>query len=88
MGINSFTDMRQACPAVCGQGKDANWFMKAMMVLDDDKGKGNTVDALFEGHYCTERPLSFIRREHAGIAKAPSEEEVFNAMAPWKHKRI
>ena len=86
MGTNSFTDVKQACPAGCGQGKDASWSVKAMMVLEDDKG--NTVDALFEGHYCTERLLGFIRRERAGIAEAPSEEEVFNATVPWKQKRI
>ena len=57
-----------------------------MMVLEDDKG--NTVDALFEGHYCTERLLGFIRRERPGIADAPSEEEVYNATVPWKQKRI
>ena len=86
MGLERFGLMNQACARGCGQGVQATFAVRFQMLVQDEVG--HELDALFEGHYCTERVLGCIRKDHGAPTDMPTEEAVFDATQVWKGKRI
>ena len=86
LGLEKFRDVNQACPRGCGVAMQSSWSIKFTMVLEDAARR--ELDAIFEGHYCTERLLGFIRKDRGSYALAPNEEEVHVATDPWKNRKI
>ena len=86
LGLDKFRDVNQAYPRGCGFAMQSSWSIKFTMVLEDAAGR--ELDAIFEGHYCTERLLGCIRKDRGSYALAPNEEEVYLATNPWKNRKI
>ena len=86
LGLEKFRDMNQACLRGCGAAMQSSWSIRFTMALEDVAGR--ELDAIFEGHYCTERLLGFIRKERGSYTIAPNEEEVYLATEDWKNRKI
>ena len=78
LGMDEFQNTTGACSRGCGSGGTASWAVRFSAVLRDSEG--DKIEALFEGHYCTEVLFENKRKEgwHINAPGVPCEDDVFN----------
>ena len=77
LGMDEFKGTHGACSRGCGTGRTASWAVKFQAELRDEDGE--KVEALFEGHYCTEVVYENLRKVawHINAEGVPDDDEVF-----------
>ena len=77
LGMDEFQNTTGACSRGCGSGRTASWAVRFSAVLRDSEGE--KIEAMFEGHYCTEVLFENKRKEgwHINAPGVPYEDDVF-----------
>ena len=77
LGMDEFNGTHGACSRGCGTARTASWAVKFQAELRHEDGE--KVEALFEGHHCTEVVYENLRNVawHINAEGTPDDDEVF-----------